>query len=156
MATNDSTQEIKDANGQANQLDKLSDPSRASLDDRNFNRITLSNDLKSQIYSQIDDSTDSLPQWRQGSRYLSNDSVDSTVDESDLQTPMPKEKDPMEDAKPLSRTATAQLSKVDTAKTTGSTGSKDKRPGALRRFTTKLKRTVSSKPDIDPKLTKDA
>jgi len=155
MATKDSTQEVKDANDEANNLEELSNPSQASLDDRNFNRITVSNNLKSQIYSQIDDSTDSLPQWRQGSRYLSSDSVDSTVDESDLQTPMPKERDPMDDAKPLSRTATAQLSKVDTAKTTGSTGSKDKRPGALRRFTTKLKRTVSTKPDNDPNSSKE-
>lgn len=151
MATQDSTQDINDTNELPKKLEDLSDPSRVSLDDRNYNRITLSNNLKSQIYSQIDDSTDSLPQWRQGSRYLSNDSVDSTVDESDLQTPMPKEKNPMEDAKPLSRTATAQLAKVDTAKSTASTASKDKRPGALRRFTTKLKRTVSSKPEMDPK-----
>jgi len=130
---------------------------RPVFDDRgmSYNRIKISDDLKSQICSQISDSTESLPLsgWN-ASRYgdeqrsdTKNQHSSGLPDTSDIATPVPEKDNPMDNL-PLDKHKTATpLSTVSTAQSTGS-GSKDgkDRPGTLRRLTTKIRRTMSSNP----------
>jgi hypothetical protein len=117
----------------------------------NFNRIALTSAFKNQICEQIGDSTDSLPTWGlstgydEGEHARSRQSTAGQVpDTSDLKTPMPKESDPLSDAAPAKKIDSRQLTMVDTVKTVGSTDTEGKRPGTLRRLTTKLRKTMSS------------
>jgi len=135
----------------------LEDSSLTSGDDKNisYNRFALTSDFKNQICQQIADSTDSLPQWglqdRNGHKG-SNASLTSTEsisqgnlvpDTSTDKTPMPKD-NPMDSiGQTASRTSTRQLSTVDSARTAKITDHGDKRPGTLRRFTTKIKQSIS-------------
>jgi len=139
-----------------------------------YNRITLGADFKSQICSQIADSTESLPHWQTNHR----DSIQAAAEASavpthsaptattaatagagdgsdDLKTPMPK-KDPLDQAgKDLKATTTRDsygkgLTKVATATSDTSAGDeKSNRPGTLRRLTTRIRKTMSSKKDAE-------
>ncbi|KAF2666134.1 hypothetical protein BT63DRAFT_50220 [Microthyrium microscopicum] len=132
---------------------------RPSLDDLrtfSYNRIKLTNNLKSQIYADMADesdmSSDSLPLhegWQSSAYDGSHDNpskapVKQNIDDtSGVATPTEKG-NPMEQlgldkqktATPLTATSTRQS--IDSKD-----GGKD-RPSTLRRFTTKIKRTMTN------------
>jgi len=133
---------------------------RPSLNDTaEYNRITLSDDFKSQICSQIADSTESLPHWnndnhrdriQSAAEGASSDTANGTrgdaakttlPDTSDVATPLPKDSNPMDAAGEASDKG-HPLTQIDTAREDGEDGKKG-RPSGLRRLTTQIKRTIS-------------
>jgi hypothetical protein len=133
---------------------------RPSLDDSSheYNRITLGADFKSQICSQIADSTESLPQWNndshrdqiqdaaEGASQSANGTDSSAAksaipDTSDVATPLPKD-DPLDAAGAKTDERGHPLSQVETARDESEEGKKA-RPSGIRRLTTQIKRTIS-------------
>jgi len=127
----------------ANEDDNVSTHSDVSYSD--YNRFTVSETAKKDIFSQIQESTDSLPLWGQGAeeeqRPRQNEikevtgakSVTKNVqveDTSDLLTPTLTRKD-------------NPLEKIPTASDDQGSG-KGSRPGVLRRLTTRLKRVSTA------------
>jgi hypothetical protein len=139
-----------------------------------YNRINLSSDRKNEICSQIADSSESLPMWNTTDRDPINRSGpnQSIPDSSDVATPMPKA-NPLDSAAlgnggaagsaaagtngvdgalgaPLKNEGSGNpLSQVPTQTEAEGDGhlisKKGDRPGTLRRLTTRIKRTISSK-----------
>jgi hypothetical protein len=147
--------EIPDTNAAATNAAPDSKEHFESRDESNldFNRIALPSAFKNQICEQIGDSTESLPRWGLSAGYdeseytsTSQTTAGAVPDTSDLKTPMPKESDPISDVPLAKKVDSRQLTLVDTVKTAGSTDGEGKRPGTLRRLTTKIRKTISQQP----------
>jgi len=133
----------------SNLEDTAGRPSLEDLRTFSYNRIKVPTDLKSQICSQIADSSESLPLWQteeyDGSHDNPSAAKNPIPDASDIPTPIPEKGNPM-DQLPLDKQKTATpLSNVSTRQSIDSKEGKD-RPGTLRRFTTRIKRSISSNP----------
>jgi hypothetical protein len=125
-------------------------PSLDDLRDVSYNRFTVSDNLKSQICSQIADSSESLPLWQAGdydgshdNNVHANTAASKLGDTSDIATPMPEKGNPMDNLDLGKEKTATPLSNVSTAQSTHSKADKD-RPSTLRRLTTRIKRTIST------------
>jgi len=128
----------------ANEDDNVSTHSDISYSD--YNRFTVSETAKKDIFSQIQDSTESLPLWGQeadGDRPRQADGKKVVPGKTNKTTQV----EIADTSEVLTPTATRKdlnpLDKVPTATDDASSG-KGSRPGVLRRLTTKLKRVGTS------------
>jgi hypothetical protein len=139
----------------ADPKDSAIDPDTAPDDDQ-FNRITLSSVLKTQLMQEITESTDSLPTWQQRRGGFDElESEDENARSADATAATGKKNTGTSDAKQVPRddpligadlTAEKTVTQAD-----DDADSEKKRPSALRRLTTRIRKTISGAPGKDGK-----
>jgi hypothetical protein len=138
----------------ADSQDPASEGDSNSPDDNQFNRITLSSLLKTQLMQDIAESTDSLPTWRQRLDGIDGfESEDENAASGDATAATAKEHAATADAKqvqpprddPLVGADLTTVKTVTQADEDADSGKKA-RPGALRRLTTRIRKTISGQP----------
>ena len=115
-----------------------------AADDNQFNRITLSSVLKTQLMQDIAESTDSLPTWQQRQGGFDEfESEDENAPSADATAATGKKKATTADAKQVPRDDPLIGADLTTEKTVtqaddDADSAKRRGPGALRRLTTRI------------------
>jgi hypothetical protein len=139
--------------------DPATDPATdLATDDYQFNRITLSSVLKTQLMQDIAESTDSLPNWRQRQGGFDElESEDENAASGDATAATATKNAATADAKQVTRDdplmgadLTAEKT-VTQAEDDGDGSGKKGRPGALRRLTTRIRKSISGAPGKEGK-----
>jgi hypothetical protein len=122
-----------------------------AADDDQFNRITLSSVLKTQLMQDIAESTDSLPTWQQRQGGFDElESEDENAPSADATAATAKKNAATADAKQVPRDdpligADLTAEKTVTQADDDVDSAKKGRPGALRRLTTRIAKKISNK-----------
>jgi hypothetical protein len=142
----------------ANGADTMSSPEAdPTAEDDQYNRITLSSVLKTQLMRDIAESTDSLPTWRQRpDGFDQSESEDENAPAGDATAATTKKNAATTDAKQVPRDdpligADLTAEKTVTQADDDADSAKKGRPGALRRLTTRIRKTISGAPGKDGK-----
>jgi len=126
-----------------------------AADDDQFNRITLSSVLKTQLMQDIAESTDSLPTWQQRQGGFDEfESEDENAPSADATAATGKKNAATADAKQVHDPligADLTAEKTVTQADDDADSTKKGRPGALRRLTTRIRKTISGAPGKDGK-----
>jgi hypothetical protein len=128
-----------------------------ATEDDQFNRITLSSVLKTQLMQDIAESTDSLPTWRQRQGGFDEfESEDENAPSADATAATGKKNAVTADAKQVPRDdpligADLTAEKTVTQADDDADSAKKARPSAMRRLTTRIRKTISGAPGKDGK-----